>query len=76
MLEVLWVLSAGGEGEDEDLDWRDLNLRTSRRSDRPAGVLNHFLLWPSPVWDIWTGLVWTIVTGVSDPSSLSMSATL
>ena len=52
LVEVFWVFSTGGEGEDEDSDWRDLNLRTSGRSVRPAGILNCLLLWPSPVWGI------------------------
>ena len=52
LVEVFWVFSTGGEGEDEDSDWRDLNLRTSGRLVRLAGVLNRFLLSSYLVWSI------------------------
>ena len=52
LVEDFGVAGFDCEGEYEDLDLRDLNLRTSGRSVPPVDVSNRFLLWPSPVWGI------------------------
>jgi len=64
------------EEREEDFDCIAKNSRTKDRYVHPVGVLILFLLKPSPVWGLSTGVLWTISWGVSSYSFTSMSATL